>query len=506
MDTAPLSDGGAVYLPHVLVQNYLDEYLFWDAGAGRLTITTPLKVIYITADETEYTVNYETARLTDAVKNIDGTAYLPQTFLSEIYGAEINYSVDTGIIVIDFIENIKYTAETTKKTTLRYGPDKKTPGAVKLPAGTRLRAYENDGAFVKVRTDDGFIGYLNVNDATHTQIIAPVIKQKKEPWRPDKTKKTVLAWDLVTNATAAASPDRRVANPGVNVLSPTWFDFNEEKMDGTLNGLVNMEYLDWARVNGLAVWPLVSDNYSAAVNNAVLTVTHNRERAVRQIVDYVDLYGFDGINIDFEQVRQADAPYFLQFLRELAPLLRQRGVVLSVDLYVPLYTKYYNRTEIAKTVDFIAVMAYDEHTYGSAVSGPAASLGFVETGIADTLLEAPADMVLLGLPFYTRVWREEEKNGKLEITLKNYGMAYTKQLFVEQNAEFVWLEDAGYYYAEFSVNEDGADVIYKTWLEDNKSIEKKLRIFESYGLAGVACWRRGLEDENVWDVIAVVVK
>jgi len=256
----------------------------------------------------------------------------------------------------------------------------------------------------------------------------------------------------------------------------------------------------------LAVWPLVSDNYSAAVSNAVLTVTENRERAVRQIVDYLDKYGFDGINIDFEQVRQADAPYFLQFLRELAPLLRRRGVVLSVDLYVPLYTKYYNRTEIAKAVDYIAVMAYDEHTYGSTVSGPVASIGFVETGIADTLAEAPADMVLLGLPFYTRVWREEEKDGQWEITLKNYGMAYTKKLFEEQGAEFVWLDDAGYYYAEYAAVEDGADVVYKTWLEDKKSIEEKLKIYAGFNLAGVACWRRGLETEDVWESIAGCVK
>ncbi len=35
-----------------------------------------------------------------------------------------------------------------------------------------------------------------------------------------------------------------------------------------------------------------------------------------------------------------------------------------------------------------------------------ASIGFVNQGVADTLQSVPADQLILGMPFYTRVWSE----------------------------------------------------------------------------------------------------
>lgn len=75
-----------------------------------------------------------------------------------------------------------------------------------------------------------------------------------------------------------------------------------------------------------------------------------------------------------------------------------------MDNYVPAaYNAYYDREEQAVFADYIVVMAYDEH-YNGSEEGSVASIGFVEQGIKDTLEEVPAEQVILGVPFYTRVW------------------------------------------------------------------------------------------------------
>ena len=497
-----IADGG-LYFPFCFVKDHIDEYIFWDGGANRLSVTTPSEVLYITAGDTEYFKNFRPAHMERAVVDIGGTAYIPDEFLTERCGIEINYLPEHGIVTVDRAGEKTFSVVAAKKTRLRYEPDRRSPSSEILRAGAEVVTYGSQNGFIKVRAESGATGYVDERSLVYSRTERPEPRPEPRVWRPERDGRIVLAWDLVTNPDAASSPARRVADAGVNVVSPTWFEFDAESPGGEIMSLADRGFVDWAHENGIEVWALVSDGYSAAVSHAVLTETAKREHAVRQLTDLADEYGLDGINIDFEQVLCDDAPYFLQFLRELSPVLRERGVSLSVDLYVPEFTRYYNRAEITKVVDYICVMTYDEHAANSLVSGPVASLGFVEKGIAETLEEVPADMVLMGVPFYNRVWREEETDGGVSVTQKSYSMDYGREIFDSRGAEFSWLGgDTGCNYAEYESNEEGDEAVYRIWLEDERSIAEKIKLIDRYGLAGAACWRRGLESDGTWDVIA----
>ena len=499
----PLLINGGLYLPVGFVKEYMDSYIFWDHRADRLTITTDTEVMHITAGNTACFINHIPARLIRAVQNIGGTAYIPDILLMERYNVMINFNAGLNIAVVEYTNKPRRIgAITANNARVRYKPDIKSPVIEEALQGAAFVMFEHSGDFMQVRTTQGVIGYIRRNEISHSRMEEATPHPAPVRWEPDIKEKIVLGWDLVTNAAAAASPNRRVANEGVNVISPTWFSFEDENTDGTIISLANRDFVDWAHENGIYVWALISDNFNTRVSHAVLANTHIREYVIEQLVHFVDEYNLDGINIDYEAVLPADAPYFIQFLRELAPVLRKRQAVLSVDLFVPTYTRYYNRTEIAKIVDYVAVMTYDEHTSVSPNSGPVASLPFVDRGIRETLNEVPAEMVLMGLPFYNRVWREETVDGNLTISLRNYAMGYAKQLFDEQNVEFIWLDTYGYYYGEYTVIENDNEVTYKVWLEDARSIEEKMKIYQQYGLAGVACWRRGLESDGIWELIA----
>ena len=64
-------------------------------------------------------------------------------------------------------------------------------------------------------------------------------------------------------------------------------------------------------------------------------------------------------------------------------------------------------------------------------------------------------------------------------------------------AEAQWDKETMQNYAEWDA--DGGT--YKIWLEDEQSLEEKLKVIKSNNLAGVAEWSLGMEDSGVWDLI-----
>lgn len=501
---APSIQNGEVFMPFDFIKEYLDPYIFWDEGVGKLTITTENKVMRMKTDELTYYINDKPFQLNLPVYVLNDMPYLSASYLEELYHVTISHKDPYGMVVVDYKDKSRRLGKVAApKTVLRYRPDIKSPIELKLEMDEPLTLYEADGDFIRVRTEEGLLGYVLAKDMEETEMLTPIERTQDEPSWPVKTLegKVNLVWDQITKVEANASERRRIVHEGVNVLSPTWFSF-DEAMNGDIINIADIEYVKWAHEQGYQVWALITDNFDFDVSHAILSDTETREHVIKQLLAFISMYNLDGINIDFEAIREADVVYYLQFLRELAPFMKEQGAVLSVDMFVPLYTKYYNRTEVGKVVDYVCVMTYDEHTSVSPVSGPVASLGFVETGILETMKEVPKEKVLMGLPFYVRVWREVERDGETVRSLSNYGMDYAYELFVKNGAEFMWLEDVGSYYAEYYATEDGEEVTYRVWLEDKRSIEEKMKLAQKLGVAGVCSWQRGLESDGIFELIA----
>ena len=221
----------------------------------------------------------------------------------------------------------------------------------------------------------------------------------------------------------------------------------------------------------------------------------------------------DGINVDFESVDPVVGDAYIQFIRELSLKCANNGIVLSVDNYSPTaYTAFYNRAEQAVFADYVILMAYDEHYASSEEAGSVASIGFVSEGVANTLQEVPANQLILGMPFYTRVWSEtpiSEDGAALdtEQTADSYtlyeldcystSMKEVQNLINANGAIPVWSDECGQYYVEY-IN---GGVTYKIWVEDATSLEEKLKVMQTNQLAGGAFWKLGLENSIVWDTI-----
>ena len=495
-DALPVVIDGEVHIPSDLVKKYIDEFIFWDGE--RLVITTSDEVM----------------RLTEGFIAVDGEAFIHADFVMERYDVEIAYNEQFGIITVDLKTEARKVAEISAKTArLRYSPDIKSSIFEKLEKGTHLFIYENDkneSEFVLVRSmETGVVGYVNKEELGNFEEIAANPRPVAEiAFAKPIEGKINLIWDMISFVDANKNEDKRIVREGLDVLSPTWFSFDLSSLNGDIISVADKSYVDWAHEQGYQVWALITDNFDSDVCRHIMSDTTKREHTINQLVAFVDELGLDGINIDFEMVHADHGSFYIQFLRELAPPLHNRGLYLSVDMYVPSASSmHYNRRAAGITADYIMIMAYDEHWGSCPTAGPVASIGFVEKGVLDTLEEVSKEKVILGLPYYVRIWTETPM-GDGTVTVKSNDFAMSSEgksfgldVFHENNAQFLWDEGAACYYAECNVEENGVTVRKRVWNEEERSISEKLKIAVKYDLAGVAGWRRNLENDNIWPLI-----
>ena len=153
--------------------------------------------------------------------------------------------------------------------------------------------------------------------------------------------------------------------------------------------------------------------------------------------------------------------------------------------------------EQGKIVDYVIIMGYDEHYVGSD-AGSVASLGFVSDAAKNTLAKVPAERVIMAVPFYTRLWKEtKQTDGTIALTSETIGIAAADALLRDNKVSTTWQADVGQFYGEY---EQGG-TRFRIWLEDELSIEEKMKVIQSSGFAGVASWRLGLERRSVWEVM-----
>ncbi|MDE6182007.1 MAG: hypothetical protein K2F59_02215, partial [Eubacteriales bacterium] len=392
---------------------------------------------------------------------------------------------------------------------IRTQPDKKSPIIVKYKdlqidkLATLVNDFSEENEYIKIKTKDGYVGYVNKKHIDENSLVTysgentPPEKEDEEIeiWKPDK--KINLVFEQMTNVEAIRASLKKDYPNEIDVLVPTFFSFLNT--NGDIKNLADKSYVENAHKNGFQVWGLLTDNFDKATSHSVLSSTETREYVIKQLLAYVSLYNLDGINIDFESVPSDDGEYFVQFLRELAPLLKKQGAVLSVDLFVPKpWTAHYMREEVAKVADYLIVMGYDEHYAGSKTAGSVASISWSEEAITSTLKEnVPKEKLILAVPFYTRIWTEENVDGKINLSSKAYGMDSAYDFIIQKGGEFTWLEDMGQYYAE--VTED--NITYKVWLEDEKSLERRLDLILKYDVAGCGAWKLWLEKDEVWNIL-----
>lgn len=509
-DTKAIYENGQIYVDYGMLHKYLNPRFYWDSKENQLLYTTSTAVISTSVDTGDYYTNKSKSSMEYPIVKVKGDmAYVALDYVKEHTALDYKKYDKPDRVVITYRYNEKENyAKAKKNAKLRYRASIKSNILVKLEEDARVRVLEQGGStksgdekassFDKVMSEDGVVGYVRKKDLGKVYQSEYTTDFKEEQYSHIlKDGKVNLVWHQVTNGAANDGVLNLLnATKGVNVVAPTWFTVSGNH--GEITSLASDTYVSRARSLGVEVWGVCNDFSNDSKIGKVLESTTTRQKLEKNLIAEAIKYSLDGINIDFEHVRKANGDDFIQFIRELGIMCRNNGVVLSIDNYPPTsYSMYYNRKEQAAVADYVITMAYDEYYAGSEEAGPVSSLNYVKDSTENTLKEVPAEQTIIALPFYSRLWKETTKDGKVKLSSEAYGMRSAKETMIDAGAKFGWNDDAGMNYAEYT--KDG--VVYKMWLEDQTSLEEKMKTVSDNKTAGYAFWKLGLEDSAVWDMI-----
>ncbi|WP_309479982.1 glycosyl hydrolase family 18 protein [Brevibacillus agri] len=506
-DASYLLEAEQILLPFDFIKEKIDPAIFWDEPTKSVIVTTKDKVLRMESGEVVAHLNKQPVNLQVPVKEVGGTRYVPLDPLEKLYPFAFEHKVDTGVLTVEQegyeIGQAKVVSD-EEKQPVRVGASHRTPIVAELSAGELVDVLGQQEGYYRVLTASGIAGFLpekSLEMASKRKVALQhaTSSEGQAAWKPNG-EKVNMVWEHVVNKNPNVA--QIGALPGVNVVSPTWFELKDA--EGTLLNRADPAYVKWAHKRGYQVWGLVTNGFNPDWTQAVLGSYDKRDKLIAQLIHYAHLYDLDGINIDFENVYYEDKERLVQFVRELTPYLHQQGLTVSIDVTIKSNAKtwsmFFDRKALAQVVDYMAVMTYDEHWAASPKAGSVASLPWVEAGLQGVLEEVPNEKLLLGVPFYTRLWTEaKQADGTIKVSSKALSMPRAQEWVQERKLTPVLDEASGQQYVEYRDPKDGN--VYKMWLEDVSSMKKRIELVKKYDLAGVASWRRGFEEPEIWPAI-----
>ena len=541
-DYTPIVISGEIFLPVNFIMDFgfAGPHLWWDNDHQLLTITTQTELIRMEPSSEQMQLNRVSVPTIFNYYVENDMAYLPFSFLEERFDIISSLSDDNFLIVHDitipittanaFIEEPEY----EEYIQLRHFPDIQSYVLENMVSGTSLFILEqiefddyedyeiissptfDPSNFTRVMSESGAIGFID------NYYLLTGVENYTSGWTrqqellPRNTfgEPIIIAWDNVQNVFANYTEARRTIHPGVNVMSPKWLRFEGSsphsplEVSSTLENISSRDYINWARNNGMQVWPLLFDYQNPRVASEILSQPNLRDHVINQLINISTEFDFDGIMIDIEGTNPSNQQYFLQFLRELAPIMRENDLIYSIAVFVPQWREWwYDHREIGRVVDYVAVMAYDENVVSvanaqeEATAGPNASINFVRRAVTDLLAVMDSQQIILGVPFYTRIWTitYDEEESRNRYAGRHIGIPFTNSYFA--NRDWYWSDHYGSYFVSYTSIVNGVEATVKAWLETERSLQLKANLVTEFDLAGVAVWERVLGSNSSWSIL-----
>lgn len=493
-DTGVVTDGRH-YLPQEFVADNINAGFYYDKESQAVLYSDSSYMYTYMSGKNVYTDDTGKTYNTDypVVIDINGECFIAWEYIAEHTDCEYAYGSEPERINISIERENKQCVTVKKKSAVRYRGGIKSPVLEYVQKGDRL-VYEDDlDDWIKVTTATGYTGYIKKTEASDTFEYIREEKNYETHNYNMKDDKVTLAWFQVSGVAGNSGIDNNIATAsGVNVLAPTWYSVTDSS--GNMSCYASAGLVNKMHQRGTDVWALVSDFDTNVDFAALYSSKKARTNMVNTLINDAEKYGFDGINLDFENIKSAYAKDYLQFVRELSIECERKGLVLSTDNYKPeAYNRCYNLKEQSRFVDYVIVMAYDEH-YAGTDAGSVASLSFVKEAVEDTVQLVGKEHVIAGIPFYTRIWTTTDGN----TTSRAVGMQAAVDQLNSDGQVALWNDDCGQYVASYTVGNSTRQI----WFEEEKSIEAKMQIIQENNVAGVAGWKLGLEKSSVWSVIS----
>ena len=486
-----------IYLSKQDIANFFDKYIYEEEETNQIITTYDKKIAEIGFEENTININGSDKTIRAHAEKENEIIYLPISEMTEVYGIEIEYLPDTKVVTMDSIDREQKKAILSSDVAVKSSTNFIAKTVDRVKKGDDVIVISSENGNSRIRTKNGKIGYVKSNKLTNEITVREDMEEEKQV-----TGKINLTWDYFSQY--ASAPDRSGQTiEGVNVVSPSFFYIDE---DGDLRENVGEEgenYIEWAHNNGYKVWPMISNAEAATesldITSNIMNSYEKRKELIEDIVNVCVKYKIDGINVDFENMKQEDKDMYSRFIIELTPRLKEIGLVTSVDVTAPdggeTWSLCFDRHVIGDVADYIVFMAYDQYGVSSTKAGTTAGYNWVELSLNKFLQteEIEPEKIILAIPLYTRVWTTDS-NGK--VTSKTVDMKDINEV-IPEGTNKTWDDELKQNYVEYTEGGNKKQI----WIEDIDSLKAKISLITQNKLAGVASWRKGMETEEVWKML-----
>ena len=484
-------EDGMIYLSFDYIKKYLDESIEYDKSTEEVKIQNEHANKILKLNEYEAKFNSGTIDLRAPVIEKNGKIMLPIEAFIYDYDVSLRYNKDIRLLLLDYRDKEYDLSKTTKEALLREDSSKRSPIIKKLPEGEKLYVYGEKSKFYKVRMPEGYAGYILKEDVDDNFEKVNLASSRKNISKSPIN----LTWDY-TYAEHSDEKVNQIKNiNGLDIIIPTWFSIRNGNGDMIDRG--NLNYIKKYNELGVDVWAYLDNSFNPDITHEALSNENTRKKVIDKTLELCKKYNMKGINIDFEHTKIEDRDNITAFVNEF----REKAgddFIITVDVTPQISSDVtkepYDRKALAEVSDYIVVMAYDQHWGSSDEAGSVAQYKWVEGSINVLFRNVPNRKMILGVPLYTRLWKES--NGK--VTSKTISMNEVANIIASKGLNPSWDKDSQQNYVEYE--ENGS--MYKIWIEDANSLEKKVSLVNKYNLAGVGSWRLGFETQNIWDVIS----
>ena len=496
-------ENGTIYLSEPDVANFFDKHIYEDKKINKVITTYEKKIATIGFEKNEIEINGSNKNIYAHAIKKDNVTYLPISEMADVYNVEIANIDNTKVVTMDSLDREQKRAIVNSSVSVKSTTNFIAKTVDRIKKGDCVIVVSSDKGWTKIRTANGKLGYIKSKKIENEFTVRENMEEEKQI-----SGKINLTWDYYSQYVTA--PDRSGTKiDGVNVVSPAFFYLGK---DGELKeniGQSGKAYIEWAHNNGYKIWPMVQNaeaaSASLSITSEIMNSYEKRQKLIESIVNKCVEYKLDGINIDFENMKQEDKDMFSRFIIELTPRLKEIGMVTSVDVTAPdggeTWSLCFDRNVIGDVADYIVFMAYDEYGISSSKPGTNAGYDWVKLSLNKFLQteEIKSDKIILAIPFYTRVWTT---NSNGQVTGKNTVAMKNLDSIIPNGVEKKWDDNLKQYYVEYTDGENKKQI----WIEDIKSLKAKISLVNENKLAGIGSWQKDMESDEVWNMIKEELK
>ncbi len=289
----------------------------------------------------------------------------------------------------------------------------------------------------------------------------------------------------------------QAAQGKLKIISPVWYHLDQQGQLLEIESSLKLEIMELAKESQVQILPTVSNAYDGGFDpqrvSLLLSDDNLKESLITQLIETAQTKGFDGWDLDWEEISEDDKELYSNFLADLSEIFHEQGLKLSVAVHAQtgsesdwIGVRGHDLEDISQVVDYVRVMAYDFH-YADSVPGSVTPIDKLIEVIEYNLALIPTDKLVLGLPTYGYNWGADEG-----VPLQYYQI---DQLISDY--ELTPKLDDDSYSLTVSYIQNGIN--QEIWYENSFTLNKKIKIAMQYGIYQVCLWHIGGEDPEIWE-------